>query len=136
LGIGQVAITGNAFLQGNAIEFYGVADSVVSNNMFTGLSPRTVAYIRTVLRIALNRALKWGLVARNVAALTDPPRQERTERQPLTPEQARTFLKAVEGDRLEALYRVGLALGLRLGEALGLRWEDVDLDTGTLRIRA
>ncbi len=100
-----------------------------------GLSPRTVAYIRAILRIALNRALKWGVVARNVAALTDPPRSVRTERRPLTPEQARVLLKAAERDRLEALYRVGLALGLRLGEALGLRWEDVDLDAGTLRVR-
>jgi integrase len=45
------------------------------------------------------------------------------------------FLAAAEGDRLEALYRVALALGLRLGEALGLKWEYVDLDAGTLRVR-
>ena len=100
-----------------------------------GRSPRTVAYIRAVLRIALNRALKWGLVSRNVAALTDAPRAVRTERRPLTPTQARALLTAAEGDRLEALYRVGLALGLRLGEALGLSWADVDLDAGTLRVR-
>ena len=53
------------------------------------LSPTTIGYIRTVLRIALNRALKWSLVERNVAALTDAPRKVRTERVPLTPEQAR-----------------------------------------------
>ena len=100
-----------------------------------GLSPRSVAYIRTVLRVALNRALKWGLVHQNVAALTDPPRRVHSERHPLTPDQARTLLAAAEGERLEALYRVALALGLRLGEALGLRWEDVDLDTGSLRVR-
>lgn len=101
----------------------------------SGLSPRTVIYIRAVLRIALNRALKWGMVQRNVAALTDAPRSERKEIHPLSPEQARQFLAAVEGDRDEALYRVALALGLRLGEALGLSWTDVDLDTGTLRVR-
>lgn len=101
----------------------------------SGLSPRTVSYIRTVLRIALNRALKWGLVGRNVAALTDPPKIRRVEVHPLSPEQAREFLVAAEGDRLEALYRVAIALGLRIGEALGLRWEDVDLETGTIHIR-
>jgi integrase len=53
----------------------------------------------------------------------------------MTPEQARAFLEAAEGDRLEALYRVAIALGLRLGEALGLSWDDVDLDSGTLRVR-
>jgi integrase len=53
---------------------------------------------------------------------------------PLTPEQARLFLGSVRGDRLEALYTVGLALGLRQGEILGLRWSDVDLDGGELRV--
>ncbi len=100
-----------------------------------GLSPRTVAYVRAVLRIALNRALKWGMVQRNAAALTDAPRGERQEIRPLTPDQARHFLAAVDGERDEALYRVALALGLRLGEALGLSWEDVDFDAGSLRIR-
>lgn len=99
------------------------------------LSPRSVAYIRTVLRVALNRALKWGYVDRNVAALTDPPRQERTERTPLTPEQARAFLHEAEGDRFEALYLITALLGLRLGEGLGLRWQDIDLDSATLRVR-
>ena len=54
---------------------------------------------------------------------------------PLTPEQAGAFLAAADGDRLEALYLMTAALGLRLGEGLGLRWQDVDLDGGTLRIR-
>jgi integrase len=99
------------------------------------LSPRTVAYIRAVLRIALNRALRWGQVARNVAALVDPPRQQRYQAKPFTPDEARTFLVAVRGDRLEALYTAALALGLRLGEALGLRWEDVDLDKRNLVVR-
>lgn len=100
-----------------------------------GLSPRTVSYIRTVLRIALAQAVKWDMVARNVATLVDPPRAHRTEIRPLTPDQARAFLEAVTGDRLEGLYRVALAMGLRQGEALGLRWEDIDLDQRTLRIR-
>jgi integrase len=64
-----------------------------------------------------------------------PPRAVRFEVRPLEPEQARSFLKAVSGDPLEALYTVALAVGLRQGELLGLRWEDVDLDAGVLHIR-
>ena len=77
--------------------------------------------------------MKWGLVARNVATLVDVPRGQRPEVQPFNPEQARAFLDAVRGDRLEALYSVALAIGLRRGEALGLRWDDVDLDAGVRR---
>ena len=99
-----------------------------------GLSPRTVAYIRAVLRQALNQALRWGLVARNVATLVEPPKVERFKIKPLTTHQATILLEAARGDRLEALYRVALSLGPRQGEALGLRWEDIDLATGTLRV--
>jgi integrase len=99
------------------------------------LSPRTVAYGRVVLRCALGQAVKWGLVVRNVAALADPPRVERTEIQPLTPSQARAFLESVRGHRWEALFSVALACGLREGEALGLSWDDVDFDARTLTVR-
>ena len=92
-----------------------------------GLSPKSVKYVRGVLRSALNDAVKWGLLSRNVASLVDPPRVERFEITPMTPAEARAFLASVKGDRLEALYSVALTLGLRQAEALGLRWEDVDL---------
>ena len=59
----------------------------------------------------------------------------RQEVEPLTPEQARQFLDSIKGDRLEALYSVALAVGLRQGEALGLQWRDVDLNKRTLRVR-
>ncbi len=100
----------------------------------TGVSPRTVTYARAVLRKALNQAVKWGQVPRNVVTLVDAPRAKRHQITPLTPDQGRALLTAVQGHRLEGLYRVALSLGLRLGEALGLRWEDIDLDTGTLRV--
>ncbi len=99
-----------------------------------GLSSRTVQRIRDVLRNALNQAVRWDLVQRNVATLVDPPAVEPTEIRPLTPEQARILLDAARGDRLEGLYRVALSLGLRQGEALGLRWEDVNFDRGIIRI--
>ena len=91
--------------------------------------------IRAVLRIALNQALKWGLVARNVAALVSPPHVEAYEGRSLTVAEAKAFIAACRGDRLEALYIVALGLGLRQGEVLGLRWEDVDVENAVLRIR-
>lgn len=99
-----------------------------------GLSPRSVTYIRAVLRAALNDAMKFGFVFRNVAALADPPKAERFEIQPLTIEQAKRFIQRAGEHRLGAMFTVCLAIGLRKGEALGLRWKDVDLDTATLRV--
>jgi len=59
---------------------------------------------------------------------------EQYEIQPFSPEEARAFLAAIKGDRLEALYSVALTMGLRQGEALGLRWQDIDLELGYLRV--
>jgi integrase len=101
----------------------------------SGLSPRTVGYLRAVLRQALGQAERWGMVTRNVARLADPPRIPRREVSPLSPEEARRFLDAIRGDRLEALYLVALGVGLRQGEILGLAWTDVDLDSATLTVR-
>jgi integrase len=109
--------------------------SLLNKKLASGLSPRRVEYVRSVLRQALGHALRWNLVSRNVAALTDRPRPVRKEIRPLDIEQAQRFLEAVRGDRLEALYSVAQALGVRQGEALGLRWEDLDLDHGFMHIR-
>lgn len=109
--------------------------ALMNRKLASGLSPRRVAMIRGTLRTALNQALRWGLVARNVATLVSPPRAAHFEVRPLDPAQARAFLDAVRGDRLEALYTVALAIGLRQGEALGLRWEEVDLEAGVVRVR-
>jgi integrase len=96
---------------------------LLNQKLKEGLSPRTVQYLRAVLRRALGQAFKWGLVPRNVATLVDPPKIERQEVEPFTPYQAEHFLRTVRGHRLEALDTVALALGLRLGEGLGLRWK-------------
>jgi len=100
-----------------------------------GLSPRTVRHLRGLLVQALNYALRQGYVGRNVAALTDGPRQQpRRESRSLTVEQARSLLQAAEGDRLEALYVLMLSTGMRPGEAFGLPWENVDLRRGRITI--
>jgi integrase len=99
------------------------------------LAPRTVAYLRAVLRQALGQAERWGLVPRNAARLAEPPRVPHREVSPLSPHQSRLFLEAIRGDRLEALCLVALAAGLRQGEILGLSWTDVDLAGATLTVR-
>lgn len=101
----------------------------------TDLSDRTVQYFYTILRRSLDRAFKWGLVTRNVATLIDRPRAVRPQIVPFTPMQARAFLNAIKGERLEALYVLALAEGLRQGEVLGLQWSNVDLDEGTVTVR-
>jgi len=101
----------------------------------TNVSPQMALRARRILRAALNRAMKWGYITRNAAALTDAPKVTPRETTALTPAEATAFLAAVADDRLEALYTVALALGLRQGEALGLRWQDVDLEAGTLAVR-
>jgi integrase len=108
--------------------------SLMNSKLKDGLSPKSVKYLRGTLRAALNQAMRWGLISKNAAALVVLPRPKRYEIKPLSPDEARRFLAAVAGDRLEALYSVALTMGLRQGEALGLRWQDVDLDMGYLRV--
>ena len=107
----------------------------INRKLASGLSPATVKYLYAVLHRALGQAYKWSLIARNPATLVQPPRVPQAEVRPFSPDDARRFLEAVRGERLEALYSVALAVGLRQGEALGLRWHDVDLDAGTLTVR-
>lgn len=108
--------------------------SLMNRKLTEGLSPKSVRYLRGTLRTALNQAQRWGLVSRNSAALVDGPRVERYEIQPLSPAEARQFLASVRDHRLEALYSVALTVGLRQGEALGLRWKDIDLQLGYIRV--
>ena len=100
-----------------------------------GLSPRTVRYTHTILHRALRDAVRWGLLARNPADLADPPKHRTPEMQVWTAEQLRTFLRSVDDDRLYGFWLLIATTGLRRGEALGLRWGDVDLDAGRAAIR-
>src|SRR3712207_3484864 len=98
------------------------------------LSTRTVQYTHAVLRRALKQAKRWGMVNHNVAEDVDSPRLKRDEIQGLDRKQTRKLLEAAEGVRLHALYVVAVTAGLRPGEMLALRWSDVDLEAGTLRV--
>ena len=98
------------------------------------MASQSVIHMRGVLRNALQRAVKHELVARNVAELADAPRLIRKEIQPFSPDQARRFLAAAEGDRFEPLWILAITSGLRQGELLGLQWGDVDLEAGTVAV--
>lgn len=89
-------------------------------------APRTVRQLRAVLRKALHDAMRMELLSRNVAALAKPPKLGDAVEQPvMEPDQAREFMAAVAGDRLESLYVLALSTGLRQGEALGLQWTGI-----------
>jgi integrase len=96
---------------------------------------RRIVIAHAVLRSALADARRLQIVAVNAAELVKVPKPTARPIMPLTVEQAAMFLKAAGQHRLSALFTVALACGLRLGEATGLRWEDVDLETGEVRIR-
>lgn len=111
-------------------------ERMMNAGLAAGRSPRSVAHDRAVLRTALNATMKHGLIGRNVAMLADPPRVPEAEVRPLTAADARRVLGAVERDRLQALFTVALAVGLRQSEALGLLWDDIDLDAAELAVVA
>jgi len=100
-----------------------------------GASNRTVQYVHTTLRKALQDAVTDDLIPRNVADGIKAPRPKKKEINPLSPEQSRMFLEAIRDDPLEALYVLAIHRGLRQGELLGLKWDDVDLEAGTLQVR-
>ena len=99
-----------------------------------GVSVGRQRYARVVLRNALNTAIRWRLISVNAATLIDAPRVTRREIRPLTPDEARALLSAAKGHPLDAFFVVALGCGLRLGEALGLQWADLDLEAGTLEV--
>ena len=95
-----------------------------------GLAPRTVHHVHTVLHTALEQAVRWGYLPRNVAdVVTRPAVPQREPRWPRG-EVVRRLLAAAGGDRLQALWALAAYTGCRLGELCGLTWEDVDLTPG------
>jgi integrase len=99
-----------------------------------GLASASVCQIHAVLHRALKQAHKWRLVPENVAAATTPPKPQPKEMRPLDGEQSKRLLEAACGERLEALLVMAVTAGPRIGELLGLRWEDIDLERGTMRV--
>lgn len=99
------------------------------------VAPATLVKIHAVLRVALADAERRDLIPRNVARSVRAPALAEQERRALTVEEAKALLALAEGDRYEAVVVLGLAMGLRRGEILGLRWDDIDLESRTLRVQ-
>jgi integrase len=100
-----------------------------------GLSAHSVRRTHAMLHRAFAQAVRWGEMLRNPCDAVDPPRAGRQEMRTLSAEQVTTLLAATRHDRLHAVYALAVTTGMRLGELLGLKWSDLDLDAGRLSIR-
>ncbi len=98
-----------------------------------GARPGTAHQVHRTMRTALGEAFRRGYVSRNVAEVAKPPRVQPDPVEPFTVKEMRRILDAALTRRNGARWAVALSLGLRQGEALGLRWRDVDLELGMLR---
>jgi len=103
-----------------------------------GLSPMTIHHVHACLHKACKDAVRWGHISRNPLDAADPPRKQgdgTREMQTWTKEQLKAFLEAMAGERLSPLWHTIAMTGMRRGEAIGLRWGDVDLENARLSVR-
>ena len=112
-----------------------ILQSLYSDKLKSGLSARTVHYIHTIIHKALKQAMKWGMVVRNAADLVDKPSQKRRAPAVWSADQVNRFLKQINGHRWYPIYVIAIYCGLREGEILGLRVEDIDLLKRVLHVR-
>jgi integrase len=110
-------------------------DRLLALKLGAGLSASTVHRIRALISQCLDQGVRWGDVPTNVARLSRPPKMVRPEGRTLTREQAQQLLETLKDHRHESLYLLMLSTGMRRGEALGLRWEDLNLENGVVRIK-
>lgn len=106
-----------------------------ARRMQAGLSGNSVERLHAMLKSALKEALLLNLIQRNVADLVKPPRLQHYEMRPLNPTQVRQLVEAIKGDRFEAFYILALTTGMRRGELLALRWQDIDMARRCLSVR-
>jgi integrase len=99
------------------------------------LSPRTIRYAHAILSAALKQAVRWRILAHNPAADVERVRQPRHEMQALGPDQAKKLLEALKDTKHETLFTVALYTGMRPGEYLGLKWQDINLKKGTITVQ-
>jgi len=100
-----------------------------------GLAPRSVRQAHVVLHSALRQAVRWGMVGRNAADGVIIPRAEPSEMATLTSEQLHVLFESTNGQSLHAVWVLLATTGLREGEALGLKWSDIDMEKATLVVR-
>lgn len=101
----------------------------------SGRSATTVKLYHGILHRALDQAIKWQMLTRNVCDAVDVPRRTTPEMKTWTAAQARAFLQATASDELAAYWQLALYTGMRRGEMLALRWADVDFERGVVSVR-
>jgi integrase len=106
-----------------------------TDRLASGLAPATVRYVHAVLHHALDDAVKWGLLNRNVTDAVEAPQKARGEMRVWDAEQVNMVFRAASDDPLEALWRLAIFTGMRRGELLALKWGELDLDAGTLSVQ-
>jgi integrase len=134
--IGSVKLAQLSGSQVNAL--YAKLAESGKKNAKHGLSPLTIHHVHSCLHKAMKDAIRWGQIARNPLDAADPPRQRgdgTKEMRTWSIEQLRAFLDAAADDRLSSLWHTIAMTGMRRGEAIGLRWSDVDLENGRLSVR-
>ena len=109
-------------------------ESIYSGVLRKGLSAQSAVHVHRVVHAMLAKATRWQLVGRNVASLVKPPRVEYREMRTLTPPEVKELFSAASGTRYEALWRVAIGTGMRVGEILALKWQFVDFDRRSLRV--
>ncbi len=100
-----------------------------------GLAGTTILQIHRILHAAFNQGVKWQLLERNPTDAVSAPRKTSKEAPSLTTKQVPVLLEVVRGTQIELPTLIALGTGMRLGEVLGLRWQDVDLDSAAARVR-
>ena len=116
----------------NIQRFYNLLEH--PSNGQKGLSPKTIKNVHGILHKALKQATKNGLIPLNPAESCTLPRIVKKEIVPFDEVQTKAFLLAIQGHKFEDLFLITLFTGLREGEALGLKWDCVNLERGTLII--
>lgn len=106
-----------------------------ADRLKVGLSSTTVNLIHVLLHRVLKQALRWGMVSRNVTEMVHPPRRATPEIATWSSEEVTTFFAVADEHYLAALWRLALLTGMRRGELLGLKWEDLNIDQATLAVR-
>jgi integrase len=112
-----------------------IVQAFLNSKLRAGQSVRSVQIMRQVLSVALSRAVREELVVRNVARMAELPAWQPDEVRPWSADEATAFLRAAESDPLYPAFVLLILYGMRRGEVLGLRWHDIDLATGKLRVR-
>ncbi len=98
------------------------------------LSPQTINHVHKILHDALETAVKWELLVKNVARLVKPPQIPKSQTKTWTDEELMQFLDFTKNSRYHIIFLLAATTGMRRGEVLGVKWEDIDLTTGKLSV--